>query len=271
MRRRHPRPLLVTAAILAVAVSGCGSSDPAPTASDLQSLAVGEIPAPAQRSPSSTAPAGSAAAASASGDSAPDDYADPSAVTVVVNKRRPLSPIDFTPADLVLPDVPLATDRVNATLRPDAAKAVEEMFAAAADDDVWLTLVSGYRSYPVQAATYDYWVSRNGSPEDADNYSARPGFSEHQTGLAFDIGQDDGACTLRSCFRDTTAAGWASANAHEFGFILRYPEGRQDTTGFLAESWHYRFVGTDTSSAMRAGEVETLEEFFGLPDAPDYG
>lgn len=145
------------------------------------------------------------------------------------------------------------------------------MFAAAADDDVWLTLVSGYRSYPVQAATYDYWVSRNGSPEDADNYSARPGFSEHQTGLAFDIGQDDGACTLRSCFRDTTAAGWASANAHEFGFILRYPEGRQDTTGFLAESWHYRFVGTDTSSAMRAGEVETLEEFFGLPDAPDYG
>ncbi|PVE19012.1 M15 family metallopeptidase [Arthrobacter sp. Bz4] len=285
MRRRPPRRLLVTAAILAAAVTGCGTPAPGPTASDIPSFAVGQIPAPAQRSPSSAAapaagsvpaPAGSAAAGSASGDSVSGDsvsgdYADPSAATVVVNKRRPLAPIDYTPADLVLPKVPLATDRVNATLRPDAAEAVEEMFAAAADDDVWLTLVSGYRSYPVQAATYDYWVSRNGSPEDADNYSARPGFSEHQTGLAFDIGQDDGACTLRSCFAETAAAAWAADNAHRFGLILRYPEGRQDTTGFLAESWHYRFVGVETSGAMRDNGVQTLEEHFGLPDAPDYG
>ena len=262
VRRRSARPL-VTAVILAAALSGCGAPDPGPTASVIPSLAVGEIPAPAQRAPS---PADSASVGAAA-----DAYADPSAATVVVNKRRPLDPIDYAPPELVLPEVPLATDRVNATLRPDAAGAVEEMFAAAANDGVGLTLVSGYRSYSVQVSTYDYWVTRNGSPEDADNYSARPGFSEHQTGLAFDIGQDDGACTLRTCFSDTQAAAWAAANAHEFGFILRYPEGRQETTGFLAESWHYRFVGADTSTAMRADGVETLEEFFGLPDAPDYG
>lgn len=192
-------------------------------------------------------------------------------MTVVVNKRRPLDPIDYTPDELVLPDVALATDQANATLRPDAAQAVAEMFAAAADDDVGLTLVSGYRSYPVQVDTYDYWVSRNGSAENADNYSARPGFSEHQTGLAFDIGQDDGVCTLRSCYADTAAAVWAADNAHRFGLILRYPEGRQDTTGFLAESWHYRFVGVESSTAMRESGVLTLEEHFGLADAPDYG
>lgn len=263
--RRSARPPLVTTVALAAVLSltavlsGCGTPGPDPTASELPSLAVGEVPAPAQRSPSPTGPATA------------DAYADPSAATVVVNKRRPLNPVDYAPAELVLPAVPLATDRTNAMLRPDAAKALEGMVAAAADDGVALTLVSGYRSYAVQEDTYNYWVSTNGSAEDADNYSARPGFSEHQTGLAFDIGQDDGACTLRSCFVETAAGMWAADNAHAFGFIFRYPEGRQETTGFLEESWHYRFVGTETASSMRDDAVETLEEFAGLPAAPDYG
>ncbi|WP_318779120.1 MULTISPECIES: M15 family metallopeptidase [unclassified Arthrobacter] len=264
-RRQPVRGLLAIPMILAAVLSGCGAPDPesSTAAAATPSLTVGEIPAPAQRAPSPATPTAT--------DPAADPYADPAAVTVVVNKRRPLDPIDYAPDELVLPDVALATDRANATLRPDAAQAVEEMFAAAADDDVGLTLVSGYRSYTVQVDTYDYWVSRNGSAENADNYSARPGFSEHQTGLAFDIGQDDGACTLRSCFAETAAAAWAADNAHRFGFILRYPENRQDTTGFLAESWHYRFVGAETSATMRDDGVQTLEEHFGLPDAPDYG
>ena len=276
--RRPVRQLLVTTVALAAALSGgaalsgCAApaaesapaADTAPatdTTPGAASLSSGEVPAPAQRSPSPS-PAGTVAE---------DGYSNPSAATVVVNKRRPLEPIDYAPPELVLPAVPLATDRANAMLRPDAAEALEGLFAAAAKDDVALTLVSGYRSYTVQMDTYDYWVSTNGSAEDADNYSARPGFSEHQTGLAFDIGQDDGACTLRSCFGETAAGIWAADNAHTFGFILRYPEGRQETTGFLEESWHYRFVGTDTASSMRDGKVETLEEFAGLPGAPDYG
>ncbi|WP_026551878.1 M15 family metallopeptidase [Arthrobacter sp. H20] len=277
--RRSFRQLWATTAALAVVLSGCGAPAPEPTTAQATSLpsalgsglpgpGSGEVPAPAQRSPS---PAGSpVATAAARGDDA-DAYADPSAITVVVNKRRPLNPVDYAPSELVLPDVALAVDRANAMLRPDAANAVEEMFAAAADDDVVLTLVSGYRSYAVQADTYNYWVSLNGSAEDADNYSARPGFSEHQTGLAFDIGQGDGACTLRGCFGDTAAGIWAANNAHEFGFILRYPEGRQETTGFLAESWHFRFVGIETAASMRADGTETLEDHVGLSNAPDYG
>lgn len=270
-RLRPVQGLMALAMVLAAVLSGCGAPDPEPSASTAPSLAVGEIPAPAQRAPSSATPTSSASTAEPASTPAADAYADPGAVTVVVNKRRPLDPIDYAPDELVLPDVALATDPANATLRPDAAQAVEGMFAAAAADDVGLTLVSGYRSFQEQVDTYDYWVSRNGSAEDADNYSARPGFSEHQTGLAFDIGQDDGACTLRSCFAETPAGAWAADNAHRFGFILRYPEGRQDTTGFLAESWHYRFVGVETSATMRDGGVQTLEEHFGLPDAPDYG
>ncbi|MHA7275206.1 M15 family metallopeptidase [Arthrobacter sp. Hz1] len=267
---RSARPLLVKSAVFAVvlaggtALSGCAGPDagPAPTVESAPGAVTpssGKVPAPAQRSPSSGGPV------------AADAYADPTATNVVVNKRRPLNPIDYAPPVLVLPAVPLATDSANAMLRPEAAEALEGMFAAAADDDVGLTLISGYRSYAVQADTYDYWVSINGSAEDADNYSARPGFSEHQTGLALDIGQDDGACTLRSCFGDTAAGIWAAANAPAFGFILRYPAGRQETTGFLEESWHYRFVGAETASSMRDGKVETLEEFAGLPGAPDYG
>ncbi|MBG6189162.1 D-alanyl-D-alanine carboxypeptidase [Arthrobacter sp. CAN_A212] len=269
--RRPVRGLLAAAIVLAAVLSGCGATDPDPATSEIPSLTVGEIPAPAQRAPSSAGPAPSAPATNSVPSVVADAFADPAAVTVVVNKRRPLDPIDYVPDDLVLPAVALAVDQANATLRPDAAQAVEEMYAAAAADDVGLTLVSGYRSYPVQVDTYNYWVSLNGSAENADNYSARPGFSEHQTGLAFDIGQDDGACTLRSCFAETAAAAWAAENAHRFGFILRYPEGRQDTTGFLAESWHYRFVGAETSTSMWDDGVQTLEEYFGLPDAPDYG
>jgi D-alanyl-D-alanine carboxypeptidase len=195
-------------------------------------------------------------------------HTDPGAVDVVVNKRRPLAPLDYAPADLRRPDVATATD--NALLRPDAATAVEELFAAAGDDGVGLVVVSGYRSYANQESTYASWVGEYGDASGADTVSARPGYSEHQTGLAFDIGQADGACTLVLCFRDTPAAQWAAANAADFGIILRYPQGFDGITGFSAESWHFRYVGRDTSLAMRAAGTQTLEEYFGLPPAPSY-
>ncbi|WP_181034950.1 D-alanyl-D-alanine carboxypeptidase family protein [Arthrobacter sp. B0490] len=185
-----------------------------------------------------------------------------------MNKRRPLVPLDFIPADLRQPDVATATE--NALLRSDVAAAVEGMFAAAADDGVALTLVSGYRSFAVQESTYASWVAQYGDAAGADTVSARPGYSEHQTGLAFDIGQADGACTLVLCFRDTPAARWTATHAADYGFVLRYPLGYHEITGFSAESWHFRYVGKDVSLAMRAAGTRTLEEHFGLPAAPSY-
>ncbi|MFJ6001404.1 D-alanyl-D-alanine carboxypeptidase family protein [Arthrobacter sp. NPDC092385] len=242
------------------------ASEPAPPAADLPAPA-GSLPAPAQREPG-PAVTGEGAAAGPQAPPAGDPHADPGAVGVVVNKRRPLTPLDYAPAELRLPAV--ATAAENALLRPDTAAAVEEMFAAAEGDGVGLVLVSGYRSYASQESTYAYWVGQYGDPAGADTVSARPGYSEHQTGLAFDIGQSDGACTLVLCFRDTPAAQWAAANAAEFGFILRYPLGFHETTGFSAESWHFRYVGRDVSLAMKAAGTQTLEEHFGLPPAPSY-
>lgn len=196
---------------------------------------------------------------------------DPASITVVVNKRRPLDPVDYFPSGLVLPNVPLAVQEANGLLRGETAAAVEDMFAAAQSDGVGLTVVSGYRSYQDQVSTYNHWVAQNGgNTAAADRISARAGHSEHQTGLAFDVGQSDGACTLSPCFADTAAGRWMAANAHRFGFILRYPGNAEHITGFAAESWHYRFVGEETAAAMRASGVATLEEHFGLPPAPGY-
>lgn len=144
------------------------------------------------------------------------------------------------------------------------------MFSAAQADGVNLTVVSAYRSYADQESTYAYWVSQYGDAALADTVSARAGFSEHQTGLAVDIGQDDGACTLATCFSNTAAGRWAEANAASFGFIVRYPQGKDATTGFSWEPWHLRYVGTEIAGAMRSAGTATLEEYFGLPAAPGY-
>ena len=243
-------------------------AEPAAGAADLPAPD-GVLPAPAQREPAPTASSAPTPAAPSSAPSAADGaHSDATASDVVVNKRRPLTPIDYAPSDLRLPAVATATD--NGLLRPDTAAAVEEMFAAAAADGVGLLLVSGYRSFEVQDSTYAYWVGQYGGADGADTVSARPGYSEHQTGLAFDIGQADGACTLVSCFAGTAAAQWAADNAAEFGIILRYPLGSNEVTGFSAEPWHFRYVGKDVALAMEAADTPTLEEHFGLPAAPSY-
>lgn len=195
---------------------------------------------------------------------------DPGAIDVVVNKSRPLTPISYEPADLVVPNVPTAAPGSGA-LRAEAAAAVESMFAAAAADGVQLVVASAYRSYAYQAGTYTHWVQQyGGSTAEADTASARPGFSEHQTGLAVDLAQSDGACTLLPCFAEQPAGQWAAANAYRFGFIVRYQLGFHGITGFHAEPWHLRYVGVDVATDMHNRGIHTLEEYFGLPPAPTY-
>lgn len=191
---------------------------------------------------------------------------DPMSIWVVSNKLRPLSPVDFAPNDLVMPQG--VENQFAQPLREPAARAAEQFIAAAgaAGHSVWI--ISAYRDYATQVALYDNYVGRDGQ-EAADTYSARPGHSEHQTGLALDI-DDHGNCYLDACFGETPAGQWLAANAADHGFIVRYPAGKQEVTGFMPEPWHFRYVGPELAQEMRATGVTTLEEFFGLPAAPGY-
>jgi D-alanyl-D-alanine carboxypeptidase len=120
--------------------------------------------------------------------------------------------------------------------------------------NIWFS--SGFRSYDYQAQIYNNYVARDGQAA-ADTYSARPGYSEHQTGLAIDVNQIDDS------FIGTPEAVWLENHCHEYGFILRYPQGKQNITGYKYESWHIRYVGTDMSYAIHNSGL-TLEEYFGI-------
>ncbi|HUH53405.1 MAG TPA: M15 family metallopeptidase [Microbacteriaceae bacterium] len=191
---------------------------------------------------------------------------DPMSIWVVSNKHRPLDPIDFEPTDLVYPE---GVDNSNGQpLRVEASQAVEELVAQAAADGIYIGLTSAYRSFWLQESLYHSYINRDGQAL-ADRYSARPGHSEHQTGLTVDF-DDFSGCGLSECFESTPAGIWLKDNAASYGFIMRYPQGYEHITGFMYEPWHYRYVGTQLATDMAAQNVATLEEWFGLPPAPDY-
>jgi D-alanyl-D-alanine carboxypeptidase len=186
---------------------------------------------------------------------------DPMSLWVVVDKLRPVNPQNFVPTDLVDANVPAV---FTSTLREPAARAVEAMFAAfTAETGDSLRLQSAFRSYETQIEVY-----ANNNQDDTQ--SARPGFSEHQTGLAIDISPLSGECALDECFANTVGGQWLAANAWQYGFLLRYPSGLTPITGYAFEPWHYRFIGTELAAELHKTGILTLEEFFGLPPAPDY-
>ncbi|MCU1533064.1 MAG: D-alanyl-D-alanine carboxypeptidase family protein [Arthrobacter sp.] len=188
---------------------------------------------------------------------------------MVVNKHRALSPAAYVPADLVQPRVRLATSGEAALLNSTTAAAAERMFAAAAADGVTMTLASGYRSFATQGNTYGNYVKSRGQAE-ADTVSARPGYSEHQTGWSFDLGDGGGACSFQPCFAEQPAAVWARDNGHRFGFVVRYPWMFHSITGYYYEPWHLRYIGSEAATDMKNRGIATLEEYFGLEAAPAY-
>jgi len=191
----------------------------------------------------------------------------PTSTTVVVNKHRPLSEQAYVPADLVLPaGIPNAA---GAPLRVNAAHALEAMAADARRSGISIVMASGYRSFDTQIATYTGYVRSFGQAA-ADTTSARPGFSEHQTGLAADLSAVDSGCTIADCFETTAPGQWLAANAWRFGYILRYPKGAQAITGYNFEPWHFRYIGIVIAGQMHERDIGTLEEYFGLEAAPDY-
>jgi zinc D-Ala-D-Ala carboxypeptidase len=187
----------------------------------------------------------------------------------VVNKHRPLVPAGYVPADLVRPSVAATVSGEAALLNSKTAAAAEAMFAAAAREGVTMVLASGYRSYGTQVATYNGYVASRGQA-DADTASARPGYSEHQTGWAFDIADGGGMCAFEPCFADQPAAVWAKANGHRFGFVVRYPLMFHTITGYYYEPWHLRYIGVEAATDMAKRGINTLEEYFGVEAAPGY-
>jgi D-alanyl-D-alanine carboxypeptidase len=211
---------------------------------------------------------GSSSDPEAASQSGHPDIDDASSITVVVNKQRALSPLDYTPADLVTVNVAQGTAG-PVRLRADAAHAAEALFAAfATETGHELESESAYRSYADQQSTYDSIASSIGDAGAADS-AAKPGYSEHQTGLAIDVGQRDSSCRARDCFADTDASAWLRKHAYEYGFIIRYPAGQESVTGYEAEPWHLRYLGRAFAEDVHF-HASSLEAYFGLGAAPDY-
>ncbi len=189
---------------------------------------------------------------------------DPDSIWVVVNKNRPL-PDGYEPSDLIVPSVRLRLDSTNQQMkfRRAASGALQEMFTAADRAGVTLVFGSGYRSAALQKQFYDNYVAQDGQAA-ADRYSARPGTSEHQTGLSFDATNIRGECHLETCFKNTPEGKWLAQNAYKYGFIIRYPDGKEAVTGYQYEPWHMRYVGKELAAEMSRQNIVTLEEFFDL-------
>jgi D-alanyl-D-alanine carboxypeptidase len=152
----------------------------------------------------------------------------------------------------------------------EAALATVELAAAMrAEGKGTLILNSGFRTYSTQKALYDRTKETKGLAV-AEKLSARPGHSEHQLGLAADFSARGQRCVILVCFGNTEAGRWLEENAHEHGFILRYPKGYPAITGFQYEPWHFRYVGVELATEMRTNGIKTLEEFWELESAPDY-
>lgn len=142
-------------------------------------------------------------------------------------------------------------------LTEETNNAYKKMKAAAKEDGIDLKIISGFRSYEMQKDLYNSYVRKDGKTN-ADRYSARPGHSEHQSGLAFDL------ISLKQTFADTKEGIWLNKNCYKYGFILRYPKGKDSITGYMYEPWHFRYIGSEAKKLYNNGNWITLEEYLGI-------
>ncbi len=182
-------------------------------------------------------------------------------VTVLVNRQYRMS-ADYIPADLVVPNVRFSFYGTyeKSYVRQVTADALEKLFAAAERDDVILKAVSGYRSYARQKEIYDRNVRSRGKSA-TDLVSAKPGSSEHQTGLTLDVSSESVGCALEESFGDTSDGKWLAKNCHKYGFIIRYPKDKTKITGYSYEPWHIRYVGRKLATYLYKKNM-TLEEYY---------
>ena len=187
--------------------------------------------------------------------------AEPESITVLVNKKYGF-PEGYEPKDLVYPNVPfIFNEKIEKRMmREEAAKYLEEMFDAANKQNIHLAGVSAYRSSQTQTTLFNNYVERDGI-EKAKTYSAVPGTSEHQSGLAIDVSGSDGSCAADDCFANTEEAAWLEDNAHNYGYIIRFPKDKDNITGYQYEPWHIRYVGVNLATELYNKGL-TLEEYY---------
>ena len=186
-------------------------------------------------------------------------HQDPADVLILVNKtnRAPSVPVTLVKPD-VTPTKPELSE--NIYMRPEAAAALEELFADAAQEGVTLYATSGFRSYSTQKAIYERKLERMDEKQ-ANASVAKPGYSKHQTGLAMDVeGETTLGTGLTAAFGESPEGIWLAQNCHRYGFIIRYPEGKRNITGYIYEPWHIRYVGKEAAAEIHALDV-TFEEY----------
>ena len=175
-------------------------------------------------------------------------------ITVLVNKYNSLAE-DYEPKDMQ--EMTSTYAYAGRKILPEVNEAFIKMYKDALKDDIKLYVVSAFRSYQYQSQLYTNYIATYGE-EYANTVSARPGYSEHQTGLALDILSDN---VEMSEFKDTKAYSWLKDNAYKYGFIMRYPEGKEYLTGYAFEAWHYRYLGTDLAQKVY-DEGITYDEYY---------
>lgn len=256
------------AIVLLVLVAGCSERQDAPVTVTrvTPTSAPGNhdgTPGPSASPPATEPPAPpSTAGPTATPTPAPDPG---NGEAVVVRCGDPLAPLDKQhrlPADCIphgLTLVPGAYSSGGHQLTAETVEALVAMLDAAAAEGHVMVVVSGYRSYTQQEATYNWHVNTFGQAY-ADRVSARPGHSEHQLGTTADLSSASVGFELTEAFGDTPEGQWLAENSWKYGFIISYPAGKEHVTGYAYEPWHLRYVGTDVAAEVQASGL-TLHEF----------
>lgn len=198
----------------------------------------------------------------------PSVFTDTNSLLIVANKVHRL-PEGYEPIDLVNANDVGGHGTIAPKMRKEAAEALARMTESASQEGLYLTFSSAYRDENYQARLYNGYVAQYGV-ETADEISSRPGYSDHQTGLALDF-VEGGATDFTDQFEYTASGQWLLEHAHEYGFILRYPKGKEEITGYAYEPWHYRYIGVDYATEMYNIDVMlSFEEFFNVEGGKEY-
>ncbi len=195
----------------------------------------------------------------------PNDYVTQKGnnLLVLVNKTISL-PSTYYPSDLISLEG-LVVAYKGALLRAEAASQLSQMFKAAKKAGYNLTVTSAYRSYAAQQATFNYWVSTAGLVA-ASQISARPGHSQHQLGTAVDLSSTSVKNNLSPDFGNTPEGKWLAANSYRWGYVLSYPAGKENVTGYSYEPWHFRYIGVTSAKQMHnlGFDLETFLRNWGV-------